>query len=256
MDTYSVKEIADMLNTNPETVRRWIRAGKLEAIQESRKGGNVVTKSMLDAFLKTSPKYAGIATGLLASPVGLTTATAAIVGGILAQQLIKNDEIKNAHVNTSEIRKLLLGNIQSSKEIIARKKNSIKHLQEEIDEEQQRINEAERLLKELDEKTKSQEEEYAELSKAAKAAGGPEKYVEMLELASKEAGKMEMLPWLGVAAVGASLLTAATIKVVDYFKSRKKNNETEIEKAKAEIINGIKEYDAAHPDEEGCSEDE
>ena len=35
MDTYSVKEIADMLNTNPETVRRWIRSGKLEAIQES-----------------------------------------------------------------------------------------------------------------------------------------------------------------------------------------------------------------------------
>lgn len=53
-----------------------------------------------------------------------------------------------------------------------------------------------------------------------------------------------------------SALTAATIKVVDYFKSRKKNNETEIEKAKAEIINGIKEYDAAHPDEKGGSEDE
>lgn len=51
---------------------------------------------------------------------------------------------------------------------------------------------------------------------------------------------MEMLPWLGVAAVGASLLTAATIKVVDYFKSRKKNNETEIEKAKAEIIMVLK----------------
>lgn len=77
----------------------------------------------------------------------------------MLKQLIKNDEIKNAHVNTSEIRKLLLGNIQSSKEIIARKKKSIKHLQEEIDEEQQRINEAERLIKELDEKTKSQEEE-------------------------------------------------------------------------------------------------
>ena len=263
MDTYSVKEIADMLNTNPETVRRWIRSGKLEAIQESRKGGNVVTKSMLDAFLKTSPKYAGIATGLLASPVGLTTATAAIVGGILAQQLIKNDEIKNAHVNTSEIRKLLLGNIQSSKEIIARKKKSIKHLQEEIDEEQQRINEAERLIRELDEKTKSQEEEQygselglCRIIKSCKAAGGPEKYVEMLELVSKEAGKMEMLPWLGVAAVGASLLTAATIKVVDYFKSRKKNNETEIEKAKAETIKGIKEYDAAHSDEKGGSEDE
>ena len=115
MDTYSVKEIADMLNTNPETVRRWIRSGKLEAIQESRKGGNVVTKSMLDAFLKASPK--------------------------------------------SEIRKILLVNIQSSKENIIRKKKSIKHLQEEIEEEQQRIDEAEKLIKELDEKVRGQEEE-------------------------------------------------------------------------------------------------
>ncbi len=98
--------------------------------------------------------------------------------------------------------------------------------------------------------------DYAELSKVAKAAGGPEKYVELLEKASKDAGKMEMAPWSGVAAIGASLLTAATIKVVDYFKSKKKNNEAEIEKAKEEIIKGIKEYDATHPEEEGGNEDE
>ena len=92
--------------------------------------------------------------------------------------------------------------------------------------------------------------DYAELSKAAKAAGGPEKYVEMLELGSKDAGKMKILPWLGAAAVVASLLTAATIKVVDYFRVKKKKNQAEIEIAKEEIINGIKEYDATH-DEEG-----
>ena len=34
MKTYSVKEIADLLNTNPETVRRWIRDKKLEATIE------------------------------------------------------------------------------------------------------------------------------------------------------------------------------------------------------------------------------
>lgn len=111
MDTYSVREIADMLNTNPETVRRQIRSAKIESIQESGKCGNIATKSMLDAFLKTSPKYAGIAGGLLVSPVGLNTATVVIVGGLLDQQIIKNDEIKNAHVNTSEIHKLLLVNI-------------------------------------------------------------------------------------------------------------------------------------------------
>ena len=108
---------------------------------------------MLNAFLKTSPKYAGISGGLLVSPVGLTTETVAIVEKFLAQQFIKNDEIKNAHVNTSEICKLLLVNIQSSKE------KSIKHLQEEIKEEQQRFDEAKKLIKELDEKVQCQKEE-------------------------------------------------------------------------------------------------
>lgn len=86
--------------------------------------------------------------------------------------------------------------------------------------------------------------DYAELSKVAKAAGGPEKYVEMLERASRDAGKMEMLPQVGVAAVGASLLTVAAVKVIDYFKLKKRQNQEDIEVAKQEIIAGIKSYDA------------
>lgn len=34
--------------------------------------------------------------------------------------------------------------------------------------------------------------DYAELSKAAKAAGGPEKYIELLEKASEKSGKLEI----------------------------------------------------------------
>ncbi|WP_405593842.1 helix-turn-helix domain-containing protein [Sellimonas catena] len=49
--TYSVKDIADMLQTNPETVRRWIRAGKLKADQTSRKDGNVVREDELYKYL-------------------------------------------------------------------------------------------------------------------------------------------------------------------------------------------------------------
>ena len=96
--------------------------------------------------------------------------------------------------------------------------------------------------------------DYAELSKAAKAAGGPEKYVELLELASKKAGKLEMLPWIGAAAAGASLFTTATIKVIDYFKSKKEAAHNEIVLAQEEIIKGIKEYDAAHANEKGDEE--
>lgn len=89
----------------------------------------------------------------------------------------------------------------------------------------------------------AQKWDYAELSKAAKMEGGPEKYVEILESASKDAGKTEMLSWIGVAAVGASLLTAATIKVADYFKSKRAQNQQAIDTAKREIIAGIKAYD-------------
>ena len=92
----------------------------------------------------------------------------------------------------------------------------------------------------------AQDWDYAELSKAAKVAGGPEKYVEMLERASRDAGKMEMLPWVGVAAVGASLLTVTAVKVMDFFKSKKRQNQEDIEAAKQEIISGIKAYDAEH----------
>lgn len=88
--------------------------------------------------------------------------------------------------------------------------------------------------------------DYAGLSKAAKAAGGPEKYVEMLDRASRDASKMEMLPWVGVAAVGASLLTVAAVKVMDYIKLKKRHNQGDIETAKQEIIAGIKAYDAEH----------
>lgn len=37
MSEYNVKQISEMLDTNPETVRRWIRSGKLEAEQTSKK---------------------------------------------------------------------------------------------------------------------------------------------------------------------------------------------------------------------------
>lgn len=88
----------------------------------------------------------------------------------------------------------------------------------------------------------AQKWDYAELSKAAKQAGGPEKFVEMLEAASKKSGKIEMIPWLGVTAV----VTAAVMKVIEYFKSQKSSTQKEIDISKQEIINGIKEYDAVH----------
>ncbi len=52
MKFYNVKEIAEMLNTNPETVRRWIRTKKLDASIESKKSGHLVCEASLREFLK------------------------------------------------------------------------------------------------------------------------------------------------------------------------------------------------------------
>ena len=59
MKSYSVKEISDLLHTNPETVRRWIRKGKLDATRgSSRKEGSTVSFAALQKFLEDSPREA------------------------------------------------------------------------------------------------------------------------------------------------------------------------------------------------------
>ena len=97
--------------------------------------------------------------------------------------------------------------------------------------------------------------DYAELSKAAKEAGGPEKLLDLIEEGGKSIGRMEgqssMVPWIGVAA-----LTAGVIKLRDHFKAKKAISQAAVDEAKAELIQGIKEYDANHPDENEDEESE
>ena len=82
---------------------------------------------------------------------------------------------------------------------------------------------------------------YANLSKLAKANGGPEELVDKLV----NSGKLQMLPWIGVA-FGCGI---AATKLVQYFKQLKAKSTAELEAAKQEVIQGIKEYDAAHNEE-------
>ena len=97
MKTYSVKDIAVMLHTNPETVRRWIRAGKLKADRSSRKEGNMVREDELYRFLRSTTKYAAFAANLaVTNPLlSLTSAVGASVLGMIALSSaimnVKND---------------------------------------------------------------------------------------------------------------------------------------------------------------------
>ena len=82
--------------------------------------------------------------------------------------------------------------------------------------------------------------DYAELSKMAKANGGPEKLVDLLI----NSGKRKMFPWLGVAAAVGVATTVVVQKAYKYLSDNKTESNTEMELAKQELIQGIKDYDA------------
>ena len=84
--------------------------------------------------------------------------------------------------------------------------------------------------------------DYAELSKMAKANGGPEKLVNLLI----NSGKSKMFPWLGAAVAIGAATTVVVQKVYKYLSDKKAKSDTEVELAKQELIQGIKDYDAAH----------
>ena len=53
MKSYNVKEVAEQAGVSEETVRRWIRSGRLEASQPSRKQGNSITEESLAKFVSS-----------------------------------------------------------------------------------------------------------------------------------------------------------------------------------------------------------
>lgn len=91
MKTYNVAEVAELLSVDPETVRRWIRNGKLIAqTPSSRREGNTITEEALRKFLEDNhhAKYAKSAAKALALssavPIGGAIAASAIEGAVVA----------------------------------------------------------------------------------------------------------------------------------------------------------------------------
>ncbi len=167
MKTYSVKQIAELLNTNPETVRRWIRDGKLKAEQASRKDGNTVTEDELVKFIKENPKYssvlAAISGGVIGSVVASSVtktllATAAIhipglgipiaaslLGGTAAAFLIKKNS-SGDKISVQEVIDCFENSIKEHEKTIEEKRAKIKDLEFEIFKEQKAIEELKYLM--------------------------------------------------------------------------------------------------------------
>ena len=150
MKTYSVKEIAEMLNTNPETVRRWIRDKKLDATIESKKGGHIVYETALREFLKSSPKYAAAAKASLAGAVvGAAVLPTVMVGGLVAQKLIDTEQLKKARISNKDVVCFLRSEIQKYDEAIKAKEDTIHQLQKQIDADKSQITEFQKLIDSL-----------------------------------------------------------------------------------------------------------
>ena len=147
MEVYTVKQVADMLQINPETIRRWIRQKKLSAIQDSRKDGNVITKDSLNAFLKSMPKYAGIVGGIaglgVASPLGLPLLAGSLVGAIVNKL---NNSIDNSFVLSEDLERYLKTELELHEKNIRIKEKNIEQIKIEIEAEKMKIDEIKKLI--------------------------------------------------------------------------------------------------------------
>lgn len=147
MKTYTVKQIADMLETNPETVRRWIRDKKLNAVQISRKDGNIITEDELHRFLNSTPKYA-IRMNPLTISAGIIS-PALLISGIIGNKFAGYYNEKSQYdigITSSEIEKYLKDNISNIENDIKQTKNSIEQLQNEVTKKEKELEKLKYLL--------------------------------------------------------------------------------------------------------------
>lgn len=54
---YTIKQVSEMFNVNPETVRRWCRTGQLNATLECKKSGFHIDEKSLNDFANRYDKY-------------------------------------------------------------------------------------------------------------------------------------------------------------------------------------------------------
>lgn len=149
MKEYNVKQIAKLLKTNPETVRRWIRSGKLEAIQSSKKEGNIISEEALLKFLRSMPKYSGMAAGAIAAAipvVGLPLIVGPLASGLAGALFLQKD----TKVSATYIQNYLKEEIEKLQKSCKKKKATIEQLQNDVAFEEQRIRELNYVLKNCD----------------------------------------------------------------------------------------------------------
>ena len=147
MKTYNVKEIAEILKTNPETVRRWIRSGKLGTTKTSNKNGNVISEEALNKFIKNTPKYATYLAGsVVTSPVALSLVVGGLIGGLVSS-LVLSDKKK---VGKDDIRKSIERQIANCEKRVFENQKNLELLKSKIEEDEKNLYQFKYALEHLD----------------------------------------------------------------------------------------------------------
>lgn len=147
MKSYTVKEIAETLKTNPETVRRWIRSGKLSSTMTSTKSGNIVTEDALNKFIKETPKYAAMLAGsVVTSPVALSLVVGGLIGGLVGT-VISSDKKK---LGKEDVRKSIERQIADCEKRITENKKKLEQIQTKINDDEKSLQHFKYALENLD----------------------------------------------------------------------------------------------------------
>jgi len=160
MKFYTVKEIAELLETNPETVRRWIRDGRLLADQTSKKEGNVISEAAFGAFLDQTPKYAtkaleNIPQSEMMKPMVMavsfmTGLSIGAAGVILAKWLLGKKKEKEADAITPEsLARCVRECIADREKSIAQKKEDLTRLTALLNEEEKELENYKNVLRRI-----------------------------------------------------------------------------------------------------------
>lgn len=147
MKNYTVKEIADILKTNPETVRRWIRSGKLVTTKASNKSGNIISEEAFTKFIKSTPKYATFLAGsMVTSPVALSLVVGGLIGGLVGS-LVTNEKKK---FEKDDIRKSIERQIAGYEYRISENKKTLEQIKAKIEDDEKSVQQFKYALENLD----------------------------------------------------------------------------------------------------------
>lgn len=166
-EEYTVNEVAAIFQTNPETVRKWVKEGKLHAVQgNSKKEGMRIDEPSLESFLVDNPKYTQSAyiTAMLALLTGGISIPASIIlrAQRQAQEQLEAEKefVANSRIKTSDIIRLLKEEISQEEAAIAEKEIVLKSLEAEINNKYERIANIKQMIDDLnnDNRTESKNE--------------------------------------------------------------------------------------------------